>query len=191
MNLYSKCQPRLPKWVLPRLTSMLVAVAMVPTTIVCLCANSGVQYTVPSYAASMEMIQEQQTRPVKEEAAAEPVPTPHWSAEDASLLAAVIAAESRGEPYEGQLAVGCVVLNRLESGWADSIHDVVYAPHQFASPYWDYGEISYQAAVECLNGKRTLPASVVFFQVSKVDEWYDADWYCTIGHHNFYIRKGV
>ena len=48
------------------------------------------------------------------------------------LLAALIQCEAGGEPYEGQVAVGAVVLNRVRSGaYPDSIRGVIYAPGQF------------------------------------------------------------
>ena len=37
-----------------------------------------------------------------------------FSSSDINLLARIISAESRGEPYEGQVAVGAVILNRVE-----------------------------------------------------------------------------
>ncbi len=52
---------------------------------------------------------------------------------DRFLLASIIYCEAGGEPYEGQLAVGAVVINRvLSSKYPDNVHDVVYAPHQFS-----------------------------------------------------------
>ena len=51
---------------------------------------------------------------------------------DRTLLANLIYCEAGGEPYEGQLAVGAVVINRvLSSRYPDTVHDVIYAPHQF------------------------------------------------------------
>ncbi|MBO4291921.1 MAG: cell wall hydrolase [Lachnospiraceae bacterium] len=48
------------------------------------------------------------------------------------LLAALIQCEAGGEPYEGQVAVGAVVMNRLRSpAYPDSIHGVIYASGQF------------------------------------------------------------
>ena len=48
------------------------------------------------------------------------------------LLAALIQCEAGGEPYEGQVAVGAVVMNRVRSGaYPDSIHGVIYASGQF------------------------------------------------------------
>lgn len=48
---------------------------------------------------------------------------------DLELLARIISAEARGEPYIGQVAVGAVVLNRVESSsFPDSISGVIYQP---------------------------------------------------------------
>lgn len=48
------------------------------------------------------------------------------------LLAALIHCEAGGESYEGQVAVGAVVMNRVRSGaYPDTIHGVIYASGQF------------------------------------------------------------
>ena len=48
------------------------------------------------------------------------------------LLAALIQCEAGSESYEGQVAVGAVVMNRVRSGaYPDSIHGVIYASGQF------------------------------------------------------------
>lgn len=48
------------------------------------------------------------------------------------LLAALIHCEARGESYEGQLAVGAVVMNRVRSSaYPDTVHAVIYASGQF------------------------------------------------------------
>ncbi len=49
------------------------------------------------------------------------------------LLAALIHCEARGESYEGQLAVGAVVMNRVRSdAYPDTVHGVIYASGQFS-----------------------------------------------------------
>ena len=49
------------------------------------------------------------------------------------LLAALIHCEARGESYEGQVAVGAVVLNRVRSSaYPDTISGVIYASGQFS-----------------------------------------------------------
>lgn len=50
------------------------------------------------------------------------------------ILAKVIYSEARGESYEGQVAVGAVVLNRIQSGsFGDDIEDVVFQPGAFTA----------------------------------------------------------
>lgn len=54
------------------------------------------------------------------------------SVDDATLLAAIIQCEAGSEPYEGKVAVGAVVLNRMRSGrWPNSISGVIYQRGQF------------------------------------------------------------
>lgn len=54
------------------------------------------------------------------------------SVDDVTLLAAIIQCEAGNEPYEGQLAVGAVVMNRVRSGrYPGSIYDVIYQRGQF------------------------------------------------------------
>lgn len=53
-------------------------------------------------------------------------------ANDVLLLAALIQCEAGGEPYEGQLAVGAVVMNRVRSAaYPDNVYGVIYASGQF------------------------------------------------------------
>ncbi len=53
-------------------------------------------------------------------------------ADEVTLLAAIIYCEAGGEPYETQLAVGAVVVNRVKSGrFPNSIYSVIYQPGQF------------------------------------------------------------
>ncbi len=54
------------------------------------------------------------------------------SVDDTTLLAALIQCEAGNECYEGQVAVGAVVVNRVRSGgYPGSIHGVVYQSGQF------------------------------------------------------------
>ena len=83
--------------------------------------------------------------------------------ENLMLLAALIHCEAGGEPYEGQVAVGAVVMNRVRSkAYQDTIRGVIYASGQF-SPAMS-GKVDrvlasgkiypscIQAAVEALSG---------------------------------------
>lgn len=81
------------------------------------------------------------------------------------LLAAIIQCESEGEPYEGKLAVGSVVMNRVaHPKFPNTITGVVYQKNQF-SPVAS-GRLAYRlqagvndeckrAAIEVLNGNIT------------------------------------
>lgn len=56
------------------------------------------------------------------------------SADDVTLLAAIIQIEAGNECYEGQVAVGSVVMNRVRSGsYANTISGVIFARGQFAT----------------------------------------------------------
>lgn len=81
------------------------------------------------------------------------------------LLAAIIQCEAWGEPYEGKLAVGSVVMNRVaHKKFPNTITEVIYSPRQFAPVA--SGRLAYRlehgvvddckrAALEVLNGNIT------------------------------------
>lgn len=84
------------------------------------------------------------------------------STDEILLLAALIQCEAGGESYEGQLAVGAVVMNRVRSSrYPNTIGDVIYAPGQFTpagngkvASVFERGpkESCIQAAQEAVNG---------------------------------------
>lgn len=85
-------------------------------------------------AESMEAIMNRERQAAEEEAKRnaqkEAVMT---TASEADILAALIQCEAGGESYEGQLAVGSVVMNRVRcGGYPNSISEVVYASGQFS-----------------------------------------------------------
>ena len=53
------------------------------------------------------------------------------SADAQTLMAAIIQAEAGNQPYEGQVAVGSVIMNRLNRGYGSSVHSVIFARGQF------------------------------------------------------------
>ena len=54
------------------------------------------------------------------------------SVDDVTLLAAIIQCEAGNEVYEGQLAVGAVIMNRVRAGgYPSTVHDVIYQKSQF------------------------------------------------------------
>lgn len=85
------------------------------------------------------------------------------AAEEKELLAALIFCEAGNQPYEGQVAVGAVVMNRVNSGqFPDTITDVIYQSGQFtpAMTGWldsvlasdGYTDSAMQAAEDALAG---------------------------------------
>ncbi len=107
------------------------------------------------------------------------------------LLAALIHCEARGEPYEGQLAVGAVVMNRVRSGaYPDSIHGVIYASGQFTpamsgrlNQVYESGKIQascIQAAEEALSGVSNVGDMTHFRRNNGTRSGL------VIGHHVFY-----
>ncbi len=81
-----------------------------------------------------------------------------YSSSDYNLLARLISAEARGEPYIGQVAVGAVVLNRVEHpSFPNTISGVIYQSGAFSclndGQFWkEVSDSSYRAAKDALNG---------------------------------------
>lgn len=72
---------------------------------------------------------------------------------DVTLLAMVINGEARGESYEGQVAVGAVVLNRVRhSSFPNTIAGVIYQPGAFTAV--DDGQINVAIQSSCFNAAR-------------------------------------
>jgi N-acetylmuramoyl-L-alanine amidase len=88
-------------------------------------------------------------------------------AEKVDMLAHLVSAEAKSEPYEGQVAVAAVVLNRVEEGFGDDIEEVIYAEGQFqpvSNGAIDKKPVdsAYDAAREALNGKDPTNGAVYF-----------------------------
>ena len=111
------------------------------------------------------------------------------SADDVTLLAAIVFAEAGNQSYEGQLAVANVVLNRLKSGrYGSSLSAVIYAPSQFTASTTSafYGALSnpnstsLAAAQDALAGNNNVPGYYNFRPT-----WTGASGY-VIGDHVFF-----
>ena len=117
--------------------------------------------------------------------------------EDASgelaLLARLISAEARGEPYAGQVAVGAVVLNRVEHpSFPNSIAGVIYQPGAFSclqDGQWDepVADSAYRAAREALAGADPTGGAIYYFNPqTATSEWiWSRPEILTIGNHRF------
>lgn len=112
------------------------------------------------------------------------------SVDDVTLLAALIQCEAGNEPYEGQLAVGAVVMNRVRSGrYPGSIYEVIYRAGQFPPAGKGYvaNKISngvksscLQAAQEAINGMDNTGGAMSFRRASSGHPGV------VIGNHVFY-----
>ncbi len=75
------------------------------------------------------------------------------SSNDVTLLAMVINGEARGESYEGQVAVGAVVLNRVRhSSFPNTIAGVIYQKGAFTAV--DDGQINKAIQQSCFNAAK-------------------------------------
>jgi spore germination cell wall hydrolase CwlJ-like protein len=89
----------------------------------------------------------------------------------ALCLASVIYAEARGEPVDGQIAVGQVILNRVEGKhWPDDVCAVAEQPRQFASLMPDQERIDLATAI--LNGEHDDLSSGATHFYSGSDPWW-------------------
>ncbi len=112
---------------------------------------------------------------------------------DYNLLARIISAEARGEPYTGQVAVGAVVLNRVEHpSFPSTISGVVYQngafscldDGQFDKPVADS---AYKAARDALNGWDPSGGAIYYFNPNTAtSRWiWSRPHITTIGKHRF------
>ncbi|WP_397361430.1 spore cortex-lytic enzyme [Paenibacillus sp.] len=89
--------------------------------------------------------------------------------EEMDILAKVIYSESRGEPYKGQVAVGAVVMNRIQSSqFPDNIKDVVFQKGAFTAvsdgQYWlTPNRTAYLAALDAVRGWDPTMNSIYYF----------------------------
>lgn len=92
-----------------------------------------------------------------------------YSSSDYRLLARLISAEARGEPYQGQVAVGAVVLNRIEHpSFPNSISGVIYQKGAFSCIddgqfYVEVADSAYSAARDALNGLDPSGGAIYYF----------------------------
>jgi N-acetylmuramoyl-L-alanine amidase len=115
------------------------------------------------------------------------------SSSNVNLLARIINGEARGETYEGQVAVGAVVLNRVEHpSFPNSIAGVIYQPQAFTAV--DDGQINasvtascIRAAKDALNGWDPTGGAIYYYNPAKTtSKWiYSRPVVTTIGAHVF------
>lgn len=88
---------------------------------------------------------------------------------EVALLAKVISAEARGEPYSGQVAVGAVILNRVSHpSFPNTIAGVVYQPGAFTCMVdgqidQPVADSAVRAARDALNGADPSGGAIYYF----------------------------
>lgn len=114
---------------------------------------------------------------------------------DIQLMARAINGEARGEPYEGQVAVGAVILNRVKSpSFPNTIAGVIYEPGAFTAvsdgqinvPIAENSTIV-KAARDALNGWDPSGGALYYFNPSTAtNKWiWSRPLIKTIGKHRF------
>lgn len=112
---------------------------------------------------------------------------------DLDLLARLISAEARGEPYIGQVAVGAVVLNRIDHpSFPNTMAGVIYQKDaftcindgQFNEPV---AESAYRAAKEAMDGYDPSYGAIYYFNpVTATSKWiWSRPLIVEIGKHRF------
>lgn len=112
---------------------------------------------------------------------------------DQTLLAHVVYAEARGEPFIGQVAVAAVVLNRMRSPkFPHSIPAIIYQPQAFTSV--QDGQINltpnaeaYKAVADALSGWDPADGATYYFNpATATSSWiWSKPEILQIGHHIF------
>lgn len=117
------------------------------------------------------------------------------SASDLQLMARAINGEARGEPYEGQVAVGAVILNRVRSSkFPNTIAGVIYQSGAFTAvadgqinvPIAE-GSTVLKAAQDAMNGWDPSGGALYYFNPNTAtNKWiWSRPLIKTIGKHRF------
>ncbi len=112
---------------------------------------------------------------------------------DLELLARIISAEARGEPYNGQVAVGAVVMNRIKHpSFPNTLAGVIYQPGAFTAVTdgqvnKPIADASRNAAVDAMNGWDPTGGCVYYYNPAKTtNKWMlSKPVSVTIGKHKF------
>ena len=118
---------------------------------------------------------------------------------DIDLLARLISAEARGEPYSGQVVVGAVVLNRIKHpSFPNSLSGVIYQPGAFSCLddgqfYEPVAESAYRAARDAINGWDPSGGAIYYFNpATATSEWiWSRPLIVTIGKHRFCAENKI
>ena len=112
---------------------------------------------------------------------------------DVALLARLISAEARGEPYEGQVAVGAVVMNRMaHPSFPGTLSGVIYQNGAFSCLYdgqfdQPVADSAYRAARDAMNGWDPTGGAIYYFNPdTATNGWiWSRPLLTNIGKHRF------
>lgn len=112
---------------------------------------------------------------------------------DVELLARLISAEARGEPYNGQVAVGAVVLNRVRHpSFPNTLSGVIYQANAFTCLqdgqfYEPVADSAYKAARAAISGSDPSGGAIYYFNPdTATSAWiWSRPLIITIGKHRF------
>lgn len=118
---------------------------------------------------------------------------PAFTDADVVLLARLIDAEARGEPYRGKVAVGAVVANRLKDPrYPNTVREIIYQPRQFYAEgiprFPNPSEESLRAARAALSGEDPTGGAIFFYNPDKAvttEWWANRTRKVRIGNHVF------
>ena len=97
---------------------------------------------------------------------------------DINILAKIISAEARGEPYNGQVAVGAVIMNRIKHpSFPNTLSGVIYQPGAFTAIvdgqiHAPIVDSAYRAARDALNGVDPTRGAIYYYNpATAVNQW--------------------
>lgn len=103
---------------------------------------------------------------------------PQYSEKDLKLIANAVYGEARGEPYEGQVAVAAVILNRIEHpDFPNTVSEVIFQPLAFTAvadgQIWlEPNERAKEAVLDALNGWDPTENAIYYFNPdTATSEW--------------------
>lgn len=95
--------------------------------------------------------------------------TSRFSTNDMDLLARAVYSEARGEPYEGQVAIAAVILNRVShDNFPNTVAGVIFEPRAFTAvadgQFWlEPNEQAKKAVRDAINGWDPTGGAIYYF----------------------------
>ena len=115
--------------------------------------------------------------------------------EERDLLARAVYSEARGEPFQGQVAIAAVILNRVEhESFPDEVDEVIFQPAAFTAvqdgQFWLIpDETAYAAVQEALEGRDPSGGATYYYNpATATSRWiYSREVITAIGKHLFAV----